>query len=192
MDSRTEWAARLCARLLSGKALMKRSPSPHTSKILYYWKQTAHKVTPADQGQLIILSSTITSQEIIANWPRFPLPSSCSIPAPLGLHCLQNPIRNFGRYHGSSSPQHTVLPSALQSFMNLGGKSCPELNCTKGKRPRKQVLQVLDGGLPPASLWATLTVTAATFSVMDPFLPLHSLHTSVPVLHKALPITTIS
>lgn len=37
-----------------------------------------------------------------------------------------------------SYPQHTVLPAALQSLATLGGKSCPHLNCAKGKDHRSK------------------------------------------------------
>lgn len=134
----------------------------------------------ADQAQLRILSPTITSQEI-TNWPCFPLPSSCSIPAPPDLCCLHNhlhlrEIRTCVSYHSSSYPQHTMRLSVPQSLANLWGKSCPELNCTKGKRWRKQVLLLQDGGPPPASLGATLMVTAAMLPAMDPLLTLHRTH----------------
>lgn len=44
VDSWKEWAARLCARVLSWKDLLKRSLSPWTLKIFYYCKQTSYKV----------------------------------------------------------------------------------------------------------------------------------------------------
>lgn len=69
-----------------------------------------------------------------------------------------------------------MQPSVVQSLASRWGKPCPELNCTKGKRSRKQVLLLQDGGPPPASLGATLMVTAAMFPAMDPLLILHRTH----------------
>lgn len=156
---------------------MKRSPSPQTLKILYYWKQTAHKVCfswprathntvfynyQSGNNQLTMLSSSFLLPHPSTSWPT--VCKKC-------LHLRE--IRTCVSYHSSSHPQHTVLPSVSQSLVNLGGKSCPELNSTKGKRSRKQVLFLQDRGPPPASLWATLMVTAAMFSAMDPLLSLH-------------------
>lgn len=144
VDSWKEWAARLCARFLSRKDLMKNSPNPQTLKIFYDWKQRAYMAAAADQGQPIILSSTVTSQEI-TNWPCFLLPS---YPDPLypwhllayivcknWLHLSE--MRTWVSYRGPSHYLHTVLPSVLQVLVSVGEKSCLELNYTKGKRTKK-------------------------------------------------------
>lgn len=84
VDSRKEWAARLCARVLPRKALMKRSPSRQTLKIFYYWKQTAHKVCfswprathntvfynyQSGNNQLTTLSSSFLLPHPSTSWP---------------------------------------------------------------------------------------------------------------------------
>lgn len=72
-----------------------------------------------------------------------------------------------------------VLPSAhcaassVAKLSDPGRKTLPRSQLRKGKRSQKQVQFLQDGGLSPASLWATLMVTAATFSAMDPFLSHH-------------------
>lgn len=144
VDSWKERAARLCARVLSWKDLMKSSPNPQTLKTFYYWKQRACRAAAADQGQPIILSSTVTSQEII-NWPCFPLPSYSDplypwhllayIVCKNWLHLSE--MRTWVSYRGPSHHPHTVLPSVLQVLVSLGEKSCLELNYTKGKRTKK-------------------------------------------------------
>ena len=178
VDSRKEWTARLCARVLSWKALMKRSPSPQTLKIFYYWKQTAHMVCfswprathntvfysyQSGNNQLTMLSSSFLLPHPSTSWPTLSAKTVFTSER-LGLEFLT-----------------TVLPSLSTLCCHQCHKACqiweenPAQNLTalKEKRSRKQVLFLQDGGPPPASLWATLMVTAAMFSAMDPLLSLH-------------------
>lgn len=69
----------LCQGLIS-KSFDENKPQSSAFKNITENKQHTRSAS-ADQGQPIILSSTITSQEI-TNRPCFPLPSSCPIPEP--------------------------------------------------------------------------------------------------------------
>lgn len=164
VDSREEWAARLCARVLPWKALMKRRPSPQTFNVFYYWKQTAHKVCfswprathntvfyihQTGNNQLTTFSSSFLLRSASTPWPTLSAKTICTSET-LGLVFLTTVLSTLStlccqhcksRCIWEENPAQN-LPSAL-------------------KRSRQHTVFPQDGGSPPARLWATLTVTVA-------------------------------
>lgn len=127
------------------------------------------------KGIPIIMFSTTTSQEITTDHAFLSLAPASSHYSP-GLHYLQKPssLLRDQDVHVLAQPSLSTLCCQQCFKARWSWEENPaQISSVKVKRSQKQVQFPQDGGLSPASLGATLMLTTATFSAMDPFLSVH-------------------